>query len=418
MFNKHIFYCISGTILEWYDFSLFASLITILSKVFFVSSSGIFSIYLPFVYFASGFLMRPIGALFFGHLGDIWGRKATLMITLLLMAISTIGVGLLPTHSGSIWLWVLLLLRLLQGFAASGEYAGSTILLYESDTSLPKATLCSFGLFASAVGILLGSVVCTLTVQILNEEQLISWGWRIPFLLGLPLSILGYKLRNNLIESPSFSREKVAENLVKLPILTAFKHHYKTMVLIMCMYMLGNVAFYLNFVYLTSFTVTHHQLNYTTSFYLNCLITLIYALFIPLFAYLSDLFCGERIMKSACILMMIVTLPIFKLILTGTVEHQFLGQILLAALLGMFSGPLSLIAAESLPLNVRYSGFAVSLNFGAALFGGTTPLIATWLTQQTHNSISPAYYLMAITFVSLLALSFLPLSKLAKEQLS
>jgi MHS family proline/betaine transporter-like MFS transporter len=407
MFNKHVFYCISGTVLEWYDFSLFASLISILSKVFFPPENG-GTHYLPFFFFACGFLMRPFGGIFFGHLGDKLGRKSTLMFTYVLMALSTTGVGILPGHGGILWLWILLLLRMIQGFAASGEYAGSVILLYELPGANSKSARCSLGLFASAIGILLGIIVCTIIISLLKDEQMLAWGWRIPFLLGLPLSILGFVLRKNLLESKGFSQAKEAQTLVKLPLWDALKHHYKSMLLITAMYMLGNVSFYINFVYLTSYTVAQHQLSFIASFYLNCLITIVYAMCIPIFGYLSDFITGKKLMQFACVLMLILILPLFKLILSGDLFYQFFGQILLAALLGVFSGPISLIATELLPLNIRYSGLAVSLNIGAAFFGGTTPLISSWLTHYTQHAISPAYYWMLITLVTLLAVTYLP----------
>lgn len=402
--KKQILFCVIGTILEWYDFSLFASLSAIISTLFFPHENHTLAMLWTFAIFASGFIMRPIGAVFFGHLGDKVGRKSSLLITVMVMALSTTAIGIIPVNIGGLGVILLIVCRLLQGFAASGECPGGLVLLYELAASKHKALITSLGAFSSVFGIFLGTFVCALSAKFLTATELLNWGWRIPFILGLPLGLVGYILRKYLYESTVFEQTKQRGNLVRIPLVFLFRKHLKNILSVIMMYILSNVAFYMSFVYFSTYTVAIHKINYSTSFYLNTFTTLVYAIFIPVAGYLSDRLERKIILRTVCWLMFITALPIFWFVLNGSIIHQVIGQAFLSLLIGMLVGTLAIVAVELFPPNVRYTGVAIALNIGASIFGGTAPLLCIWLSKITNNPVAPAYYLMTIALLTIIIL--------------
>lgn len=404
MKTKQILLCIFGTVLEWYDFLLFVNLSAILAKVFFSNNDHFDGLMLTFGVFATGYLIRPIGAIVFGHIGDKFGRKRSLLLTVILMTFATTGMGLIPLSNGHFAIIILILLRLLQGLAASGEYPGSITLLYEFSDKQKSGLVTSTAIFSSVIGIFIGSLICTILTRYLSYEQLITWGWRIPFLIGLPLGIVGYYIRKYLLESEQFRVEERNYNLIKVPFSTVIKLHYKRIFVLFGLFVLSYVAFYMNFAYIPSFTITIDKFSLTKAFYLNTLITLVYAVFTILFGFLSDIFNKNKMMLAATICMAIFSLPAFYFTFYGDIFMQFISQILIAGLIAMFAVPLTLITPELLPTNVRFTGVAVALNFAASLFGGTTPLICTFLAKFFSNHFVPAYYFLTITIIAFIIL--------------
>lgn len=401
--RKQILLCTAGTLLEWYDFALFANMTIILSQIFFPKSNHTAALLSTFVVFASGYIARPLGALFFGHYGDVSSRKSALLKTILIMTASTSCIGLIPTNIETS-MYLLVVLRLLQGFSTSGEYGGGITMLYEQD-SKRKGVISSFGLFSAIMGIFLGTVVVGIVTQIIGQDNMIQWGWRIPFLLAAPFGILGFIIRKSLIESSEFVTSKdLNKNFPAIELLKKYKKNLLSLILI---YALGNVCFYINFIYLGNQSVLLKQIDSTTSTFISALVTLGYAASILLFAYLSDFFEKRKMMIIASCLLFAFSYPLFNLILFGNVPLQVIGQLTISLLLGMVVGPLASISAESFKTNVRYSGIGLSLNFAASIFGGTTPLVCAWLTQFTGVLTTPALYLSASAAISVVAILFL-----------
>jgi len=397
---KQVALCTFGTILEWYDFSLFAALTAIMSVIFFPHTDKYAAMMSTFAVFASGFIMRPIGGIFFGQLGDRIGRKSTLLITILIMTFSTSAIGLIPTGL-TISTILVVFLRLLQGFAASGEYPGAIILLGEQTQITKKGFVASFGIFAAPAGIFFGTLICAIASRIIEHTNMIQWGWRIPFLLAAPFGLIGFWIRKALLESEEFKVAEAKKLLVKTPLLILLKKYSGSFLALSCLYILSSSAFYINFIYLGSYSMNLHKLSVNDALYINTLITLIYALSILMFGLLSDYLGKKILMMSACIFIISFTYPLFVFILSGSMYDQILGQAVISALLGMFVGPLAIQSANFFPTQLRYTGVSISLNFATAIFGGTTPIICAWLVRISNDVMMPSYYLITIALLAL-----------------
>lgn len=401
--KRQVAICTIGTILEWFDFSLFAALTPILSEIFFPHNNHVTALISTLLVFASGFIARPVGAIFFGHLGDKYGRKSTLLISIFVMAISTTGIGLIPTGL-TISTALLVICRLTQGFAASGEFPGGLTLLAEQKQNKRKGLVSSFGTFASVAGIFLGTITCLLISKSLTHTTMLAWGWRIPFLLGTPIGILGYYLRRTLLESDEYNAAKQNNLIFNTPLLHLLKNYYPELIALLCMFIFTNTTLYINFVYFSSYSVSVHKFSINQAMLLNSLTIFVYGIMVLFFGLLSDYYNRKKLMVTACMLMIILIYPLFHLILHGTFITQLLAQTVISIIVGMFAGPLAIRSAHYFPVPVRFSGISLALNFAASLFGGTAPLICAWLIKISNNAIAPIYCFIFSALLALIAI--------------
>ena len=412
--KKQVAICTVGTVLEWYEFTVFASLSPILAELFFPKSNHLSAMLSTFTIFASGYLIRPLGAFFFGHVGDTLGRKYAVLLTIFLMSISTTAIGVIPVGTAFSTM-MLVICRLVQGFATSGEYPGALALLAEQAGEKRKGFISSFGIFGTGLGCFVGALAYAIVLKTVGHDQLLAWGWRIPFLLGAPLGILGYLLRTKMMESKEFLSLKQTSKLSGSPIRILFTKHYKTLFAMLGISILANTLVYINFLYFSGYAVSLHKMSLDAAMYLYLLVSFVYAVSILFFGYLSDYFDKKIMIMTACLFLLFFSYPLFYIIINGSLAIQFISQSILSLLLGMILGPFASILAEGFPTSVRYTGLSVTLNIAASFFGGTAPMVCVWLTKFSGTPLSPAFYIMIVSLLAVSATSYLIGKKLGSN---
>ncbi len=389
-----------GTILEWYDFSLVGSLAPIIATLFFPSKSPTLSLVATFGVFATGFIARPLGGAIFGHIGDLHGRRNALSLTILLMAIPSILIGFLPNYktAGMIAPILLIALRFMQGLATSGEYPGAICVLTEMAPKNRRSLFGSLSIVGVLGGIFLGSLVSSILSFYLTSEQILAWGWRIPFMAGIPLGFIGWYLRRKARESLLLKNK----NKTFIPIKELIAKKSSDLVKTTMWFAFSNTCFYLGYVYVANNLANSKQITLQQGFTANSIATIVLAFLTLFFGYLSDKMDKSILSKVGVISVFVLLYPIFLLFNIGTASSLLLGQLILAFLLSIFTGPLAITAADNFSTSTRYTGMALSINIGASLFGGTCPLVAAFIAHQTGSQILPCLYPMLLALICIL----------------
>lgn len=397
-----------GNGLEWYDYALYAYMVTTISKLFFPAGNEAVHLLATLGIFAVGFVARPFGGILFGMVGDRFGRRTALVAAIFLMAFPTGCIGLLPTYEqvGILAPLLLILLRIMQGLSLGGAFSGTVIFLVEHSPPARRGLVGSTSLASLALGFLLGSLVVMLMQVSLSEAQFESWGWRIPFLLGVPIGFIGLYIRNHTEESPVYEEAKKNDTLSKTPMRDVLRNEWKPVLQTIGIYITVTMPFYLVSAYFITFTEKILGRSKTEALWLNAMIMLILLVLVPLSAWLSDHIGRRKVMMWASTGFLIFTYPIFSLLLTKDLASIVLGHIFFMALVSINTAPVMALLVEAFPTRVRYSGMALSYNISAAIFGGTAPMVAQWLMNETGDAHSIAYYVMACAVVSLIALFF------------
>ena len=321
------------------------------------------------------------------------------------MTVATFLIALLPSYAtiGIAAPVLLLLLRLAQGFSASGEYAGGATFLAEYAPPEKRGFYTALIPASTAAGLLLGSLMAAGLYGLLSEEALTEWGWRLPFLLAAPFGLVGRYIRLKLEETPSFQAAMQNAHPESVPIKRLFKEHPKALLVAFLVACLNAVAFYLILSYMPEYLSGNMGVGKTESFVAASVSLLSYVGFIFLMGKLSDQYGRKAMLIAASVLFVVLTVPLFMAFGWGGFGMILLIQIIFGAILSVNDGTLPAFLSELFPTDVRYTGFAFSFNSANALMGGTTPLIATWLISVSGSKISPAWYLMAVAVVAMLA---------------
>jgi MHS family proline/betaine transporter-like MFS transporter len=388
-----------GNVLEWYDFGLFGFLAPVIAREFLPAEDKVASLLGTFGVYATGFLMRPIGGFLFGHVGDSLGRKRALELSVLLMAVATTLMGLLPTHA-SIGLaapLLLTLVRLLQGVSVGGEYIGSMAFLAEHAPPGRRAFVGSWSSFSTILGSLLGSGTAALCTSLLSESQLSAWGWRLPFVSGVLIGLVGLWLRLGVDESPSFVMLEESGNLASKPIIESLRRDRRAIGVTVGLAALSAVGFYLPFVWLPTWLaqINRPPLPESDALWANSIALLALLFLTPLAALLSDRVGRKPMYLAASIGYVILSYPLFSMMAAGRLERAVLGGLFFAGCNSLFSGCMGATMVELFPTRTRYSGVAIAYNLGQALLGGTAPFFGTALVRLTGNALAPAFYLIA-----------------------
>ncbi|MDP4006952.1 MFS transporter [Methylobacterium sp. NEAU K] len=400
-----------GTMIEWYDFYLYGLVAALVfGKLYFPSHDPFAATLLSFSTFFLGFVARPFGAAIFGHFGDRIGRKATLVVTLMLMGVSTVLIGLVPTYD-SIGIWgavALTVLRIMQGVGVGGEWGGAIAVATEWGQFNKRRGLAgSWPQFGSPLGMLLAVLVLTIVTHAGSAEWFETIGWRIPFLLSAVLIGVGLYIRLGVLETPVFQEMKAKKQVAKAPVLDAVRLYWKE-ILLTCLIRTGQQApFVLFTTYLLSYGTSVLKLD--RSFLFNCVLAAAATSLIttPLFGYLSDRIGRKRMYLIGAFTMLVFAFPYYWLINSAIPAVIVLTVIVSLVVHDMQYGPQAAFIAESFPPNVRYSGASIGYQLASLTSGGPAPIIATWLMHTYGTSTAISCYLAIIAAISLISAALL-----------
>ena len=401
-----------GNFIEWFDYGSYAYYAVIISAVLFSADDpDTADLIGTFAVFAISFVMRPIGALFWGSMGDKKGRKWTLSVSIFLMSGATFLIGCLPTYAaiGIGAPLLLLLLRMVQGFSAAGEYAGAATFLAEYAPTKKRGLYCSLVPASTAVGLLAASALAFATTALLSQEAVLSWGWRIPFLLAGPLGFIAHYIRTKLEDSPTYQamQEVVSgeEGDTPHPVRDLFRGHLRELIISFGACTLNAVGFYAVLTYLPTYLETAVGMPTGEAQMATNIALVVYVAFIFISGKMSDRFGRKKMLVTACVLFVLLTVPAFMILNTAQFGLVLLAELALCFILTLNDGTLSSYLTETVPTEMRYTGFALSFNLANAIFGGTAPMISTWLIAVTGSTMSPAWYMVAVALVALVAMA-------------
>lgn len=397
-----------GNFIEWYEFAVYGFLATVIAQNFFTlqGESDITSLILTYASFAVAFFFRPLGAAVFGRIGDRIGRKPTLIMVLVLMTLATAAIGFVPVYAsiGIAAPLLLTLLRILQGLFAGGEYGGAVALMTEFAPPGKRGLYGAWQSLTVAFGLLAGAGVIALLSFVLDAQQLLEWGWRIPFFIALPLGVVALWLRLSLEETPAFARAQTTPAPEQQPV--GMKTIIKTIALGIGRVMVWSAAGYTFLVIMPSYLQSSLHTSFHTALVIAVISNIGFALTIIPAGILSDRIGRRNVMVAATLMLLILALPLLKLLQNPDSGLWIKGAAVLiaGAAVGLLAGPGPAMLSEMFPTRVRYTGLGLAYSLSNALFSGCAGLIITGLIKQTGNIDIPAWYVMATAVISLFAL--------------
>lgn len=392
-----------GSIIEYYDFGIYGYLSASLASVFFVHGDPAAALLATFATFAAAFVLRPLGGLIFGHIGDRIGRKKTLAATVIAMALATFAIGVLPSYAavGAFAAVLLVAGRCVQGVASGGEIGGAASYVAECSPPHRRGLLCSTTQLGALTGALLASAVVTLFTTVLGDETMKAWGWRIPFLIGLPLGLVGLWIRARLEDSPQFMDLAERGEVAKAPVLQLFASNRAALARTFGLSVLLFAAYYVVYVYAATHLQKTGGFSALTAFWSTIATLAVSCVLMPVFGALSDRVGRKPIFFGASVATLVLVFPGFMAMDAHGTALAVLAQIVL----GIPESALMAVAfstfAEMLPAQVRYSGIALGFNLASMAVGGTAPYICTWLINKTGDPLCPAWFLAGTAVITL-----------------
>ncbi len=385
-----------GNALEWYDFVIFGFLAVVISPLFFPAHSEYASLLLTTATFGVGFFMRPVGGLVLGLYADRKGRKAALLLIIVLMTVAIAMIGFAPTYAavGVAAPLIIVVARLLQGFATGGEFASATSFLIETAPAHRRGLYGSWQMVGQGSAVLLGAILGTLLTRNLTPEALHDWGWRIPFLLGLVIGPVGLFMRRHLHETEAFLEARRAEAR-GLGFGATLAANLKEVLVCMGVITAGTIAFYIMLLYMPTYVSTQLHLPLDQAFLAQAIGLAAMIAIAPLSGALSDRIGRKPILIGSLALYFALLYPAFSWLHEEPGFARLIAvQLVLCSLLGIFFGPMSTALAEQFPARVRSTGLGIAYNLAVMIFGGFAPFFVTWLLAVTGSPIAPAYYVM------------------------
>jgi MHS family proline/betaine transporter-like MFS transporter len=397
-----------STIVEWYDFTLYLYLVTVLSRVFFGEGEG--ALVDTLAAFAIAYLMRPIGAIVFGHIGDRYGRRRTMLLSMLLMTLAMLATALLPTHAqiGPLAGWLLLALRCVMAFSVGGEYTGVVAYLLEGARRDRRGLVTSCASAASEIGGLLAVAVSAITVASMSTLALDSWGWRIPFFIGAAMAGSVWIIRSAMEESPDFERQQRAGTIPRQPLRHVLAHHRIAIVRGFAISALGSITYYVGITYVPAFLSATGKMAEGDALWISTVAAVAVIAVTPLTGALSDRIGRRPVLIAVCGGAIIVPVMTFWLMAGGGIAAALAGALLLACLGGAVSAVGAVTTAEQFPGEGRLSGLAFGATTATAVFGGLAPYAAHRLIDSTGWAIAPGLLIALVAACVLPVLARLP----------
>jgi MHS family proline/betaine transporter-like MFS transporter len=397
-----------STIVEWYDFTLYLYLASVLSRVFF--GGGDTALLTTLATFAIAYLLRPLGGLAFGHIGDKFGRRRTILLSMAIMTGTMLGTALLPTRSqeGAAAGRLLFLLRCIMGFSVGGEYNAVVAYLLEGASANSRGLIASMASASSEVGGLLAVGVSLLTVDSMTSANFDSWGWRIPFLVGAILAASVWVARTTMEESPVFNEQRASGTVPERPLRHALINYRAGILRAFAISALGSITYYVGITYVPTFLTSVGKLGEDQSLRLSTIAAFVVILVTPFTGALSDRIGRKSVLifLSAC--SAILPLALFYLMARGSSSYALLGSVILACVAGGVSAVGAITCAEQFPGEGRISGLALGATTATAIFGGLTPYVAQFLTERTGSILVPGAMIAVVGVCALPILIALP----------
>lgn len=397
-----------GSSIEWFDYFLYGTVAALVfNQVFFVAEDPTVGLLLAYASLALAFFIRPLGGIIFAHIGDRVGRKKTLVMTITIMGVSTVLMGVLPTYQaiGVAAPILLITLRLIQGIGIGGEWGGSVLLAVEYAPKEKRGLFGAFPQMGVTIGMFLGSGALTFITSIVSQEAFVAWGWRIPFILSAFLVLFGLWIRKGIDETPSFKKIQESGEIPKMPIVDIFKYHWKEVLIAIGGKVVETAPFYIFATFIVSYGTSNLGFSNTQVLVAVMIATIVTTILMPVMGSLSDKIGRKKMYVYGTVAMIIYAFPYFWLL-----EQRTFATLLIATIFGLgiiwapITAVLGTMFSEIFDAKVRYTGVSLGYQIGAALAGGTAPLIATALLVEFNNSYVPvALYIILTAVISLFA---------------
>ncbi|SSW64593.1 MFS transporter [Achromobacter agilis] len=393
-----------GNGLEIFDFTVYSFFAAVIGKLYFPSESNYGSLLMAVAVFGVGFIMRPLGSMVLGAYADRKGRKAAMMATIMLMGMGTALIAFAPTHAqiGILAPCLIVAGRLLQGFAAGGEVGAATTLLLESAGANQRGFFVSWQSISQGIAALLGASLGLLLTSTLSEEALYSWGWRVPFILGLLIVPVGVYIRRHIEETYAGDASAAKK---KTPVRTVLTDHTRDLVLGILMIMSGTVMVYIVLFYMPTYMMQTHHIEASTAYLFSCLASIVQVVAVYFTGRYVDRFKNsKKAMILSILIGMAMAYPTFRMLeIPGYLWLAVVFRMLLIVALGINVLTSTMLIAEALPRAVRATGVSMIYSFGVTIFGGSAQVVVTWLLKTTGNSMAPAWYVIGMLAISLVA---------------
>jgi len=400
-----------GNALEWFDFTVFGLFAGIIGKLFFPADNPSSSLLLTFATFGIAFAARPLGGLIFGLYADKHGRKKALVVMIMLMAFGTGLLGFLPTY-GAIGVaapLLLLLARLIQGFSAGGEFGSASAMLIEFAPAGQRGYYGSFQMVSQSLAFSIGASMAIGLNLGLSPDAFASWGWRVPFILGILIGPIGYYLRQRVDESPEFKAylaDMAARAQPKQTTLAElFANHPRELIASFCLIAAGTAINYVNGIFLPAYAVSELKLPLINAQIGLLVVFLVIAFLVVLFGALSDRIGRRMVIVPTLIVYSVLFYVMLQRLVAAPTTTNLMELQAIGIMLGALAGPMPAFMTEIFPVGVRSTGASLMYNFAVMLFGGLAPFINTWLVQSTGNKAAPVYYIFFAAAVGVIGLS-------------